>query len=421
MKRILVTGSNGQIGAELVPHLRGLYGAENVLATDLQPKPLTAASEFLPTGLPLIDRPLGGVRRRDVNGIIAVTGGGKTTMAAHMAAVGSQLSYAAGGANCEHVLFFSYEEPIARIRPRILAAGCLIDRNRLEALTNFDQLATGPSAYDHEVSAFQGGTSLVLPEAERYAAQSEVLNNALVCFDMSGCEEYPTAGYGYVNEIATCTDRLVQTTGRGVRSCIIDWAGLVCDKYREIKNMDDSAQRTLLSKFAEICRREIAERFNCTVWVFHQIRAEATGKSATVRLHHSDAMESKAFAVHMAVCGCIGRADANTGCRLLTWSKVRYFPEARTPSAAIRIHERFAHIQDVSNQMTVDDSGRRLILVEDANRVRGREATDLAATPEGQEPAGLPGINAQPPAPAGRTTSLTPRPAGPSANLLAGQ
>ena len=43
MKRILVTGSNGQIGAELIPHLRKLYGAENVLATDLQPKPLTAA------------------------------------------------------------------------------------------------------------------------------------------------------------------------------------------------------------------------------------------------------------------------------------------------------------------------------------------------------------------------------------------
>lgn len=33
MKRILVTGSNGQIGVELVPYLRKNYGAENVLAT----------------------------------------------------------------------------------------------------------------------------------------------------------------------------------------------------------------------------------------------------------------------------------------------------------------------------------------------------------------------------------------------------
>ncbi|HPA58426.1 MAG TPA: NAD-dependent epimerase/dehydratase family protein [Synergistales bacterium] len=33
MKRILVTGSNGQVGVELVPYLRKTYGAENVLAT----------------------------------------------------------------------------------------------------------------------------------------------------------------------------------------------------------------------------------------------------------------------------------------------------------------------------------------------------------------------------------------------------
>jgi len=33
VKRILITGSNGQIGAELVPYLRNIYGADNVIAT----------------------------------------------------------------------------------------------------------------------------------------------------------------------------------------------------------------------------------------------------------------------------------------------------------------------------------------------------------------------------------------------------
>ncbi len=33
MKRIIITGASGQIGVELTPYLRNIYGAENVLAT----------------------------------------------------------------------------------------------------------------------------------------------------------------------------------------------------------------------------------------------------------------------------------------------------------------------------------------------------------------------------------------------------
>ncbi len=48
MKRIMVTGANGQIGVELVVHLRKLYGAENVLATArrLVPGPVGEGGPF---------------------------------------------------------------------------------------------------------------------------------------------------------------------------------------------------------------------------------------------------------------------------------------------------------------------------------------------------------------------------------------
>ena len=36
MKRILVLGAGGQIGSELVPYLRSIYGASNVVATDVK-------------------------------------------------------------------------------------------------------------------------------------------------------------------------------------------------------------------------------------------------------------------------------------------------------------------------------------------------------------------------------------------------
>ena len=36
MKKILIVGAGGQIGSELVPYLRGIYGADNVVATDVR-------------------------------------------------------------------------------------------------------------------------------------------------------------------------------------------------------------------------------------------------------------------------------------------------------------------------------------------------------------------------------------------------
>lgn len=47
MKRILVLGAGGQIGSELVPYLRKIYGASNVLAADVKPcEALSAEGPF---------------------------------------------------------------------------------------------------------------------------------------------------------------------------------------------------------------------------------------------------------------------------------------------------------------------------------------------------------------------------------------
>ena len=40
---ILLTGACGQVGAELAPYLRGIFGAQNVVATDVRPAPPAVA------------------------------------------------------------------------------------------------------------------------------------------------------------------------------------------------------------------------------------------------------------------------------------------------------------------------------------------------------------------------------------------
>ena len=45
MKKILIIGAGGQIGSELVPHLRSIYGNANVVAADVAADKCKALAE----------------------------------------------------------------------------------------------------------------------------------------------------------------------------------------------------------------------------------------------------------------------------------------------------------------------------------------------------------------------------------------
>ena len=48
MKKILIVGAGGQIGSELVPHLRSIYGNSNVVAADISAEKCKALAEAGP-------------------------------------------------------------------------------------------------------------------------------------------------------------------------------------------------------------------------------------------------------------------------------------------------------------------------------------------------------------------------------------
>jgi len=77
VKRILVTGSNGQIGSELVQYLRKSYGCDNVTATDIKKTP-GPASEGGP--FELLDV-------RDGNAVAAILDSKKIDAVMHLAGV----------------------------------------------------------------------------------------------------------------------------------------------------------------------------------------------------------------------------------------------------------------------------------------------------------------------------------------------
>ncbi len=73
MKKILITGSLGQIGSELTLHLRNIYGDENVVASDLKPRVPAGALENGPYEVIDVTQPeqiAAAVKKHKVNQIV---------------------------------------------------------------------------------------------------------------------------------------------------------------------------------------------------------------------------------------------------------------------------------------------------------------------------------------------------------------
>lgn len=329
---------------------------------------LVSSNVFRKTGVPFIDEVLGGERVGDCNGLIGPTGGGKTTLAVHMAVSSARQSWAEAYETRTDpglVVFVTAEEAAIKLRPRILSAFLSIPRTKLDTLSDWGQL-TQPGKLDPYEIAMQKDQEYKLSEIERYELYAPQLNSAIRVLDLSGSDAFPNAGSGGIDEIVSYLSRYQQP----IRSVYIDYAGILCERLMAAKNLDEKNYRYLLKTFGDRCRQEIAARFGCTAWVLHQLKG-AMGKSMPTKLmHHSDAGESADFANNMTVCGCLGVADPFTGCRRLNWSKCRYLPNDKITPPTLRINDHFAIMEDVTRLFTVGESGQ-FLSPEDQHQIRG--------------------------------------------------
>jgi RecA/RadA recombinase len=341
-------------------------------------------STIHPTGIEWIDQSLGGIREGDAIGILGGTGSGKSTFAAHLAVACAKREYYVAHetrSKPRWVGLLTYEEDVAKMRPRVWSAGFQIKRSRLEQLTHPATQLSGPGNLEPYERNLYGPDEEPLCEQQRWNIGRQWMNDTLYLYDMSGCPEYPDAGRGYIPEIRGVVDATVQQLGAFPRAIVIDYAGLVCRNHIALHNMDDSRLRHMLAEFGNRCRREIAEPFKCTVIIMHQIAPAEGTRGETALLHHSMAAEARSFAENLAACACIGNPSQETGCRRLNWSKVRYQAQERIAPVTLRINDEFAILDDVGSLFTVDESGHRFVPRDVVDRVHGETTSTPSAAP----------------------------------------
>lgn len=383
LRRVMNPGFNQGVPENLTDFLSLVTRQQARLATlnsipeaNLTPtigSPIVSSNVFTKTGVSFIDSILGGQRVGDANGIIGPTGGGKTTLAVHMAVAGAKQAWAdAQNTNTEPglVIFITAEEAAIKLRPRIWSAFFQIKRAKLDTMTSWNDLSQPGRLEPYELAA-QAGQPNPLSEIERYQVYSPQLNACLRVLDLSGSDEHPNAGFGYVDEITSYLARYQQP----IRAVYLDYAGIFCERYMQAKGLDEKNYRYLLKTFGDRCRQDISARFGCTTWILHQLKGAVGTAKPTKLMHHSEAGESADFANNLTVCMCLGTVDPFTGCRRLNPSKVRYLPGEKITPPTLRINDDFAIMEDVTRLFIPSDTGQ-FLTPQDSHAIRATEGLE---------------------------------------------
>ena len=108
----------------------------------------------------------------------------------------------------------------------------------------------------------------------------------------------------------------------------------------------------------------------------HQFSGEANEKSPTKLLHHSQASESKSFAMYLSFCVCFGNRDPMNHCLRMQVTKRRRAGDPQPPML-LRIAGDMVKIVSAEDTHRVDKQTGSILVKEVADRFQGN--TDAPA------------------------------------------
>ncbi len=279
---------------------------------------LLEQAEVIRTGVPFLDRTLGGgCRARKIYGIVGLYGAGKSNL-------GRQIAVEAARLQCEAAdpgvcMYVSYEESYPEMYPKLIHQMAAIPPANLLAfklgtpdngLDDMSLLSTAGNLEDYERRHYDDTRT---PDEDRPGERerfqlADMTAECLVIYDMVTDDQNAKPGYGGVPEIRGLLEEQVRQ-GRRVKMLVVDYLHEMVERHlttrkeseRDVKQASDEAMGRL---------KQLALDFGCAVWVMQQANAEANRSRPGGTFSHAHSAGSNAFAENLYACYTIGRPDA---------------------------------------------------------------------------------------------------------------
>ena len=246
------------------------------------------------TNVEFIDRLLGGGTRVGVYGILGPSGVGKSVLANMIAANG-----ATGKSIFKTPLYkelpcmlFDLHNGRGRTDQRIISH---IGRIRREDVWyEAEEIHEYEDARRDELPTEDGA---LIPSLGRGDLARKALHRQLLLW--SDGDEQPAFSSRATQE--WIADQITQTAfqQRGLGGIVIDG---VRDVWSASKGKTNLSEREFLEQFVAKSCRTLARRFQCPVWITHQIASAKHGAPPTTQLTHGDAADCKSFTDRMDAC-----------------------------------------------------------------------------------------------------------------------
>ena len=328
--------------------------------------------ELSSTGVPFLDKLMvGGTAPGEVYGIMGPYGTCKTTLAFQLHAEAARAFAAEAEQDGEKkvAVLVNYETTREEAMQRSISYAARIPSKRMEErrhkpLTTTEnrsryELEMNHRAHHYGRPAFSSG------EHERREEVMSWFSKHAVIIDMTRGQ----AGAGGITEVVDRVEEMLVKRGCRCGFIAIDYLGAMA-KFKLMAEegtfSDPVKLARLISQFAMRARLDLAIRFDCPVWLIHQLSGDANQRSPAAELNHSDAADCPLFAEHLDYSFIVGKLIEEDQVQIAKLKCTKHLRRPSRTSTIIKVNGAWSRV-DEARDLSVDPGTGKVLPKQDVD------------------------------------------------------